>query len=1579
MSSGECPSNWIVCPPCDGVADAAGDPPYSYDTVDTAPWYDRESEPTHRFLGVHALSIEGLNDSTREATVREGITDGGTVSRVRHAVRQVRARVLLSALGEDALEAGLGWLKAALDPDFCGTHGNSCGAVDSCFFTACPPTKASITTKTPVWGEPDTNLVTNPSFETPAGAPSVLATNLHTNPSFETPGGIVVAATNLAPNPSFEALAAPVVLHTNLATNPSFETLGAPVEVRRNIVINPRCLTTAWWTTGGGFPGPLTATPQGFQMDAPAGFSGPYMLHPGDWVPTVPNASYVGSFEVTVPAGFPAVTLYATIQTADTGGANGSDVTIQPNQTVRVGSDVGFAGPSGQNRIILNSRSMPAGARIFVRNVIFEQSTAKTTDYFDGSTLNAGDWSYAWTGTTDASTSIQTALTIPNSAPGFQAKSIRSVAWAASRAASLRTIPTEQTNWSVSYPGLNAGMTFGMQAGRTYTAMVKLRLAAPLAGALHAESRSLVLVTGGASVQSAPAPNVAGVHEIRLTFSLGAGTTDAYLYFCNGASAGNGDAWWDDFMIVEGAYSGGYFDGSTPVKITRNLILNPRAVAGGAPWIGPGGQPVPSTVHPAGNTTYETTGGGEVATYARQTGTPSSTVGTTALTFASGIPSLPSQAYSGSVMVRSSVAATVQVAFWARDSGHPETGVADIVTLVPNVWTKVPFTNLVSKSNAFNGLDLTLVTPSGVLVGNGQTLDVGHAIVVLGPTDPAYFDASMPGGGWEGTPNASISYSYDPSFTYAWTGTPDASTSTQSAAIPVGVTPGGYGTQVFGTTAWASDRSHSLAIVASGLSGGPPATDNFASVGGDQGGLRLGILPGKTYTLRATIRLTAPVSGADTRARRIVVFNGAPSTGGYVETMSNQAPNMAGVYPLSVTFTTAADANDVFVRLYNGGGTSGDTVWYDEFMLVEGVYNGSYFDGATPDGSGNTYDWTGVADASTSTLSAYGVAGVPGQTPLPVQTQNSPVAGTKALRFTLSTTGTINLGITDAALVNDTVYTMLGKVRPANRAQTFTPQLRGRPGTPFTAQPGVWTEFRYTGPSGGSGDPASTGLLLVGGSGHQAGDIVDFDTVAFIQGAYVGPYFDGSTPDGSFTYDWTGAVDASTSTLSAVDVADATPPAPGTVVRWQDSESPVSGTKIARFQVAGTGDLYFPIAAYGHTTGDTYTVVGKVRPKNRDTTFQVAIRGTKGPSFVAPMGVWTEFRAEIIAGNGAADATGLFAATGATQAGDVIDVDTVLMVLGSYLNQYFDGDTPDDPTEIDETLPVGALLYRYAWTGTPHASTSIREEGRIASAPDPVVWGDTVDSLLRTMHDVTCISGPLIEQKLHRDDMWGYIVEFTLAAGTPWLFGMTKSIVIPPSLPVVVQDVPYNLVPYPSAELASGTVVVAKNFASNPSVETDATGWVASGDGGNIPNAQLVGARSTELAAAGGASFKVTFTAAATAVGGAFVASQTVALPGITPTTRYSVNLWAVASVQSGTAVLGNIEYRVQWKDSGGTTLRDDLLGTLAAAGGAVSGKSLLPPAGTTQATVRALLRLTSWSSGAIVRLYADALAVTVP
>ncbi len=145
--SAACPMPWLKGARCDTLRGALFDDPYTAANMPQAPWYDLSMpDVSGRFYGVFALSVSGLNDSTRSATVVENIDDGGVIGRTRKASRQVRVRVILLARGRDALDYGIAWLNAALDPDACGQHGAGCGTTDVEFLTDCPPARGVVET-----------------------------------------------------------------------------------------------------------------------------------------------------------------------------------------------------------------------------------------------------------------------------------------------------------------------------------------------------------------------------------------------------------------------------------------------------------------------------------------------------------------------------------------------------------------------------------------------------------------------------------------------------------------------------------------------------------------------------------------------------------------------------------------------------------------------------------------------------------------------------------------------------------------------------------------------------------------------------------------------------------------------------------------------------------------------------------------------------------------------------------------------------------------------------------------------------------------------------------------------------------------------------------------------------------------------------------------------------------------------------------------------------------------------------------------------------------------------------------------
>jgi hypothetical protein len=108
-----------------------------------------------------------------------------------------------------------------------------------------------------------------------------------------------------------------------------------------------------------------------------------------------------------------------------------------------------------------------------------------------------------------------------------------------------------------------------MEPGKTYTAMAVARLIAPLTGALKAGTPTIQAFWkrsdgGYSSKTSGIVPNTIGVSPQRVTFTIPEGATEAFVRLYNGTNRTNGDVWYDNFMLVEGEYTGDYVDGSKP-------------------------------------------------------------------------------------------------------------------------------------------------------------------------------------------------------------------------------------------------------------------------------------------------------------------------------------------------------------------------------------------------------------------------------------------------------------------------------------------------------------------------------------------------------------------------------------------------------------------------------------------------------------------------------------------------------------------------------------------------------------------------------------------------------------------------------------------------------------------------------------------------------------------------------------------------------------------------------------------------------------------------------------------------------
>lgn len=140
--------------------------------------------------------------------------------------------------------------------------------------------------------------------------------------------------------------------------------------------------------------------------------------------------------------------------------------------------------------------------------------------------------------------------------------------------------------------------------------------------------------------------------------------------------------------------------------------------------------------------------------------------------------------------------------------------------------------------------------------------------------------------------------------------------------------------------------------------------DSYANIGGDIGGMRLGMVAGKTYTISATINTPVALTGAlSGKARSVCVFYNAGA--GY-QLFKTAAGPVTGIARVSTTFTLPENTTEAFVRLYNGSPTLNEIVYWDALLLEEGTVLNTYFDGDSADTDLYEFSWSGVNHNSLS-------------------------------------------------------------------------------------------------------------------------------------------------------------------------------------------------------------------------------------------------------------------------------------------------------------------------------------------------------------------------------------------------------------------------------------------------------------------------------------------------------------------------------------------------------------------------------------------------------------------------------------
>jgi hypothetical protein len=264
---------------------------------------------------------------------------------------------------------------------------------------------------------------------------------------------------------------------------------------------------------------------------------------------------FTWSVYVYVPTGSGAVQLVEAVS-----GTVGGFSTLN-DQWQRI-SLTSTAPASGTVQLRLRSKgTMPAGAMVWVDGELIENTTNTALPYFDGGTAAAGDYSYNWTGTANASTSEQKSVLAAFATWG-NGVSFQSSSWSVSGTKSLRIVPNNEFNTSSC---ILSGFT--LEKGKTYTVLATRYLPAPLTGTLSGYAGTISSVqTGVGQFYSNVLPNVAGIGQARLTFRLDENATAWSTRLGHGGVNGSGDVYWDNIMIVEGNYQGDF------INPTQNVL-----------------------------------------------------------------------------------------------------------------------------------------------------------------------------------------------------------------------------------------------------------------------------------------------------------------------------------------------------------------------------------------------------------------------------------------------------------------------------------------------------------------------------------------------------------------------------------------------------------------------------------------------------------------------------------------------------------------------------------------------------------------------------------------------------------------------------------------------------------------------------------------------------------------------------------------------------------------------------------------------------------------------------------------------
>lgn len=260
-----------------------------------------------------------------------------------------------------------------------------------------------------------------------------------------------------------------------------------------------------------------------------------------------------------------------------------------------------------------------------------------------------------------------------------------------------------------------------------------------------------------------------------------------------------------------------------------------------------------------------------------------------------------------------------------------------IYTVAEDEWVRISGTVTALGSGP---MDASIILYPTATWSGSDAIYIDSILIEESTTINEYFDGNTPASG---------------DFIYNWSGAPWASESYQQAPSVFSVNTNEC--MAYQSVEWQSTGSKSMRITPTNSI----SNESFA-VGWD--------LPefiiGKTYTVKAKIRLDAPLTGTlNENSRRIVVVRNGTGT----LARTDSSPNFESVREVSTTFTVPEGTTSLRIDLYNGASKGNGDVWWDDLMAVEVddiTRAFSYFDGTTEAYDYYSFAWSGIPHLSTS-------------------------------------------------------------------------------------------------------------------------------------------------------------------------------------------------------------------------------------------------------------------------------------------------------------------------------------------------------------------------------------------------------------------------------------------------------------------------------------------------------------------------------------------------------------------------------------------------------------------------------------